>query len=622
MRRFLQLALLLACATLLPTIAHAQQPIEQACPTGDTQIGGSPSTTTDPTTGPLGSLRFNLCLEPNGRIFAQMDGTGGTSGAGGPIINVSQAPYSAVPDGTTDNSAAFLAAFNAANGVTGGRPTVYFPCITNAAPQCIYKYGGSGISPINPLIASTIECDSGVVLLYSGSAHALDVGPAGLMAPQYNNNALIYRLTGCELQESATATQGIFVNQYVPYSQIDNFRFNDLVNGTWAIKYGAIGNYREQLYANWFGIDNNGTSSFVDGGTDNNNQMVATGNTAGCLSAPITACTGTPGIGIRTCGAKSVITQNDLNFMQNIQVCGESETISDNTLETPTASAFPCVTFSGNVTGLKMLNNYCNGHSDGAMLGPGVSTDTLASSTVNFNDYVNANGVPIVLNPITTQTGNSAEGNSCTAGPDITRVPPCQAIHSLAASRTAESWLTLDHFNYIDNLHYSNGAMPAPWLTQVGATGLTIASNLATCSTSFCGSIYGYDIPVNAMIGARIGTVPTGTDSVAVLGRFTYDGTFSDYYLCQYVSGTGIRLFWQNGGANGQLGSTYTTTTPMSGDVFSIQVIGNTVSCYLNASLVVGPISDSHVADQAGYGDLTIGGTSGTVSEFQIQGLP
>lgn len=118
MRRFLQFALLLACAMLLPSLAHAQQqPIEQACPAGDTQIAGSPSTTTDPTTGPLGSLRFNLCLEPNGRIYAQLDNTGSTGS--GSIYVVYASSVTAVNSnlttgGGTDGTAALQTVLNEA----------------------------------------------------------------------------------------------------------------------------------------------------------------------------------------------------------------------------------------------------------------------------------------------------------------------------------------------------------------------------------------------------------------------------------------------------------------------------------------------------------------------------
>ena len=78
--------------------------------------------------------------------------------------------YGAVPDGSTDNSTAIANAFAASNGFTNGTPTVYFDCDTDTT-TCQYNYGGSGISPINPLVPTTIECAPGVTLKYTGTGN-------------------------------------------------------------------------------------------------------------------------------------------------------------------------------------------------------------------------------------------------------------------------------------------------------------------------------------------------------------------------------------------------------------------------------------------------------------------
>lgn len=118
MRRFLQFALLLACAVLFPRPAHAQT-IIQPCPTGDVQITGQGWTTIDPTNGD--AFRFKACLEPNGKIFTQFDNAGG----GVPtVVFASQAGAALNTDlatgGGTDDTAKLQAVLTAAPTHAGG----------------------------------------------------------------------------------------------------------------------------------------------------------------------------------------------------------------------------------------------------------------------------------------------------------------------------------------------------------------------------------------------------------------------------------------------------------------------------------------------------------------------
>jgi hypothetical protein len=128
--------------------------------------------------------------------------------------------YGAVPDGSTDNSTAITNAFTAANAFSNGVPTVYFDCDTNTT-TCVYNYGGSGTSPINPTVATTILCAPGATLNYTGTAHAADIGPG------VNFGRDPYSVQGCRWTGGANFTAGLFFKNLVVNLLVSDNIFQD-----------------------------------------------------------------------------------------------------------------------------------------------------------------------------------------------------------------------------------------------------------------------------------------------------------------------------------------------------------------------------------------------------------
>ena len=195
-----------------------------------TAVGGGGGGSGTVSAGTAGQLAH---YGANGTTVSGVNGA-----AGGTSFNAVN--YGAVSDGSTDNATAITSIFTASNAVTGGIPTVYFPC--QVGSQCQYNYSGSGVSPINPTIATSIVCDPGVTLHYTGSAHMMDIGPSGLTESDPYTQP--FRVTGCRFTDSGSATEGIYVNQDVTTVQIDHNYWYDSPKAATSTAWGiyAVGN--------------------------------------------------------------------------------------------------------------------------------------------------------------------------------------------------------------------------------------------------------------------------------------------------------------------------------------------------------------------------------------------
>lgn len=270
------------------------------------------------------------------------------------VFNV-RTMYGAVPDGSTDNSTAITNAFTASNAFTntpnngaGGVPIIYFDCDTGTT-TCEYNYGGSGTSPINPNVPTTILCAPGATLNYTGSAHAADIGPTGL-----SQQATIgsYKINSCQWTGGATYTAGIYVHDYLENITIEN---NNFINFGSVTAYSIVipgNNFRVIIQDNRW-IDNDGTArSMVDTHLSVNPDMLFSRNKTSCLnSATHASClvsAGNIGVGVWTNSAV-LISGNELAFHQPaIRVSalqGQLARIVDNWFESNTSTLGPAITY-------------------------------------------------------------------------------------------------------------------------------------------------------------------------------------------------------------------------------------------------------------------------------------
>jgi hypothetical protein len=202
--------------------------------------------------------------------------------------------YGAVPDGSTSNATAIAAAFTASNAVTTGIPTVYFDCDTGTT-TCQYNYGGSGISPINPLVATNIECATGVTLNYTGTAHALDIGPTNLTQVDTSR----YSIQGCRWTGGASYTAGIYVNNWIANTYIHKNVFWNFGNQTgYSIVYNG-NDWTPVVEGNYWRDSDGFTRNMVDAHTATNAGLLFTNNKNECETAGGTACSvSTTGVGL------------------------------------------------------------------------------------------------------------------------------------------------------------------------------------------------------------------------------------------------------------------------------------------------------------------------------------
>ena len=549
-----------------------------------------------------------------------------TLAAPGTAFNVTASPYNAIGDGTTDNSTALAAVFTASNAITKGFPTVYFPC--QAGKGCQYNYGGSGTSPINPTIPTTIQCDPGVTLNYTGSAHAIDIGVSGLSNP---NTSGKFRITGCRFTDSGSETEGIYINQWYVYIEIDHNYWYDSPASAVSTAYGIFGageNFITQVEENHFLYDTNTAINWYKATptSDKNTQSIVRGNVGGCISSVVTfaGCT-VSGVGVWVGGTGSQVTNNEINFMDpqiRVSRYAGSTVIASNNLEN-NGGADPVIQYgdpgsAGQIDQLIVESNYSNLHSAaGTLIGPANATDILTNASITNNKVVNMTASYLVaLNNQTNQAPNYAAGNACPA-------IPCLNLHPVQSGVTQnyiQNWITPDHENYSDGFHRANGALTYPWGVVNTLTMPTISSNVLTCASSPCEAQYSYDLPNNQRVGVVFNVVPTGTDNVAVQTRTINSTTGgATNYICAYTTGTGIQMFAQYGGSAPQLGATK-VITPNVGDFLEMESIGSIQTCYLNGVPVVAPTYDANVT--YGYAAVEFVGTTGKISAFTAKGLP
>jgi hypothetical protein len=303
--------------------------------------------------------------------------------------------YGCVPDDSTDNSTCISTMFTAGNAVTVGIPTYVFPCSVGVG--CIYKYSGSGTSPISPTIASTILCEYGAGFDYAGTAHALDVGATGLSG---NPSKSPYRIEGCRFLGAASATQGIYLNPFLSQFILHSstmFNFGPIGSSTYYRIYCGGSCYQVLLDGNWlWDADGNPRNLYFDLPSISdwlrvsNNWIVCTTDVPGA-----TICN-TGAFGIAVAGAGSSVTGNIMaGYDPLIQISpnGNDATIDHNEIEgvngTPAVGhtielGRPTDSPGTQIFRPHIHHNYYNSHADNHFAAVATSNDTTIGADIDF----------------------------------------------------------------------------------------------------------------------------------------------------------------------------------------------------------------------------------------------
>jgi hypothetical protein len=332
--------------------------------------------------------------------------------------------YGAIPDGSTDNSTTIAAAFTASNGfATNNIPTVYFDCDTGST-TCTYNYGGSGISPLNPTKPTTIMCAPGVTLNYTGTAHAVDLGPTGLTLATYHTSR--YTVQGCRFTGGASYTAGIYVNNYIINTAI-------LYNEFWNFGVSYVGgaastaatitydrNVWEPLVDGNFWRDSDGvTRNMVDSHLAINGHFMFSHNANECATSGGVACSiSTYGYGVWMFSGWIVNSEIQFHYPDiRLGSCGgggacgggEGKWVINNGLEGNPSGPTPQITYGdpgtvgATIPGVVIRNN--NIFSTAASGVPNIGPETASSSnfdisgaTIENNQFTSAptGGAPYV----------------------------------------------------------------------------------------------------------------------------------------------------------------------------------------------------------------------------------
>ena len=354
---------------------------------------------------------------PSANQEAVWTGSSTVKGVDQGVFNVRRL-YGAVPDGSTDNSTAITTAFTASNAWTGTPnsgasrvPVIYFDCDVGTT-TCKYNYGGTGASPINPTVPTTIMCSPGATLNYTGTAHAADIGPTGLVAQATLGQ---YKILGCQWTGGASYTAGIYVNNYLENLTIQD---NSFINFGSVTAYSIVipgQNYRMTIRNNKW-IDTDGTArSMLDNHLATNPDLEFTGNKTSCLnSASSTFCavtSGNIGVGLWV-SEQAVITGNEITFHQPAvrisALNGQVAKITNNWFEGNTGVLGPAITFGD----------------------PGGTASNALFAVIrdNFFYWPSAANVPFI-GPETPASGNYVLNNSVIVGNMMSPAPTGTAVY-------------------------------------------------------------------------------------------------------------------------------------------------------------------------------------------------
>lgn len=325
--------------------------------------------------------------------------------------------------------------------VKSGGQTPAYP-IVNVAPGLYYYSSG-----LNPQVPTQFTCPQGATFYYTGSAHAMDLGPAGLTT-QSAHRSPPYIVDGCAFTGGSTMTQGIYIQQQVEWVGIRNsFFYNFGKDSTtyaiasagenWDIEVGPQNRFinddlqpRGIMITNLNHVSQNTFARFHD----NAAWCLENYQNLGCTSAHA-------GPGIVLDGSTNRIYHNNLMFLNPAMqfICNNSSPCvnnqaDQNQIEGPSSGSYNILQYGNGQAGLLFTQNTINMHStSGAVIGPITGTDTVAGMRVNFNTVTNipVANIFVAENNVVGQTGNISYSNNCSTA--FTPMIPCAKMHTATA---------------------------------------------------------------------------------------------------------------------------------------------------------------------------------------------
>lgn len=334
---------------------------------------------------------------------------------------------------------------------------------------------------------TTLRCEPGAILNYTGSGKAAKMGPDGLTISTYQVDP--YQVEGCQFTGGGSMAFGIFFNYYVTQAKVLNTYFSNFGNASaWNIWFQGE-NWDEQVdHVNMWMTSAGGA---MNGINQNAGEPSASDNGQSRLrvtNSIIQSLSASGGVGVQLDGANSQVLHTTLagSFAPLLRLGAWSNKaiISDLNMEVDTSTF--CIEFGdasgsriGNFLGeVTIENNYCNVHNldfstTAQFIGPSVSGGTgsgLFNSRVVNNTIIQATpaSIFIVLNNKASQTENEAWFNRIDGSFFNTSASVFGTLHTTGGS--ISTWHGTDELFYTYGPAQINGE-----LTVIGQSGPHIA---------------------------------------------------------------------------------------------------------------------------------------------------
>ena len=157
-----------------------------------------------------------------------------------------------------------------------------------------------------------------------------------------------------------------------------------------------------------------------------------------------------------------------------------------------------------------------------------------------------------------------------------------------------------------------------------GGSGLTILGNRAHIAAAAPTAYYYNTAPSSADYSVSSFIYATSTYGISCGPTARHSTSAQTFYHFRFATGSGWQLFKFIAGAPTQLGSTIASTSFAAGQTkkATIEVSGTTLKCYVDGSLVIGPITDTSItaANRPGM-RFTANAVGGDIASFSADYL-
>jgi hypothetical protein len=318
---------------------------------------------------------------------------------------------------------------------------------------------------------ATLECKQGAILNYTGTAEAVKLGPDGLTISTYSPNP--YHVQGCTFTGGASATRGVYVNQFVTKVFIESNYFHNFGNPAAYNIWLQGENWDARINDNYMWVDDGRTAFNGIGQGANDPANGSRGDFGQSQGYILNNHVQSSLVGISANGIHLTIGDNTITGAPAIRLGGysHSDVVRGNTMEAAFRSAFPCIQYgdpagdrAGTVLqGVVVEHNLCNAHNDSFgntshFIGPTTGSASIRVWSVYSNRVADLHSAEplIVMNDLKGQTGNYAFGNTVSNNNTVSyKTVPSGRLHT--AGRNIDLWVGPDELLFATNGLHVNG---------------------------------------------------------------------------------------------------------------------------------------------------------------------